>query len=131
MIASTLERINRPSTSALSVAGGKDLLLLFAARSRQEDWFSTGPIITINIAAVVVRSAAKMIMIYGRSIMHHMLLTVDRHHHKLSHHLAMASGFFSDELFLILARLFWNQILICASFSPSSALSVCRRFSVR
>lgn len=42
-----------------------------------------------------------------------------------------AKGFFWPVDFLILALLFWNQIFICASFSPSSALNCCRRFSVR
>lgn len=42
-----------------------------------------------------------------------------------------ASGFFCPEAFFILALLFWNQILIWASFSPSSALSCWRRLSVR
>lgn len=42
-----------------------------------------------------------------------------------------ASGFFCPVDFLIFARLFWNQILICASFSPSSALNCCRLFSVK
>lgn len=42
-----------------------------------------------------------------------------------------ARGFFWPEAFLILARLFWNQIFIWASFRPSSPLSCCRRLSVR
>lgn len=43
----------------------------------------------------------------------------------------IANGFFWPDDFLILARLFWNQILIWASFSPNSALSCCLRRSVK
>lgn len=42
-----------------------------------------------------------------------------------------ASGFFDPLDFLIFARLFWNQIFICASFSPSSLASSWRLRSVR
>lgn len=42
-----------------------------------------------------------------------------------------ARGFFCPDAFLILARLFWNQIFIWASLSPNSELSCCRRLSVK
>lgn len=42
-----------------------------------------------------------------------------------------ANGFFTPLDFLILARLFWNQILICASCNPNSFANSWRRFSVR
>lgn len=42
-----------------------------------------------------------------------------------------ASGFLVPLAFLIFARLFWNHILIWASFSPSSLASSWRRLSVR
>lgn len=42
-----------------------------------------------------------------------------------------ARGFFCPVDFLIFALLFWNQIFIWASFSPSSALRACRLFSVK
>lgn len=42
-----------------------------------------------------------------------------------------AKGFFWPDAFLIFARLFWNQILIWASFKPNSALSCCLRLSVK
>ncbi len=42
-----------------------------------------------------------------------------------------AKGFFWPEAFLILARLFWNQILIWFSCSWSSRAKSWRRFSVR
>lgn len=42
-----------------------------------------------------------------------------------------ASGFLVPAAFLILALLFWNHILICASFNPSSLASSCLRRSVR
>lgn len=37
----------------------------------------------------------------------------------------------TPDVFLILARLFWYQILICDSFRPSSLASTCRRSPVR
>lgn len=42
-----------------------------------------------------------------------------------------ASGFLEPLDFFIFARLFWNQIFICASFNPSSLASSWRRLSVR
>lgn len=42
-----------------------------------------------------------------------------------------ARGFFCPDAFLILARLFWNQIFICASLRPNSPLNCCRRLSVK
>nr|prf homeo box gene 48A anti [Drosophila melanogaster] len=46
-------------------------------------------------------------------------------------HQLQCQGFLEPVDFLILARLFWNQILICASFRPNSLLSSWRLRSVR
>lgn len=96
-------------------------MLLFRLQKRLE--FELNPLILINSLAVLTWA----IICSSSSLVTMTVLWLYRPW-AIS---CRASGFLVPLAFLIFARLFWNHIFICASFSPSSLASSCRRLSVK